>query len=154
MGYTTNFTGQFNLDKPLSDKDYEFLRKLNETRRMIRNLPPKYGVDGEFFVDGSGLAGQDRDKTIIDYNCPPSTQPGLWCGWMPTDDKTGIEWDGREKFYNYIKWIEYIVEKILIPRGYVLNGEVSWIGEDPSDLGLIVVKNNEVITKQGKVIYE
>src|SRR5216117_2712686 len=103
MGYTTDFAGQFNLDKPLSDEDYNFLCKFRDTRRMARNLPPEYGIDGEFFVDGTGFGGQDRDSTIINYNLPPKTQPGLWCKWIPTADKLGIEWDGEEKFYNYIE---------------------------------------------------
>ena len=34
MGYTTDFTGQFDLDKPLDDETYEFLCKFNSTRRM------------------------------------------------------------------------------------------------------------------------
>ena len=119
MGYSTYFDGQFDLDKPLDDETYELLRKLNYTRRMARNIEG-YGVEGEFFVDGedededtpfSGH-GQKETEDIIDYNRPPSTQPGLWCQWVPTEDKLHIEWDGGEKFYEYIGWIEYIIEKI------------------------------------------
>src|ERR1039458_3667962 len=105
MGYTTDFDGQFNLDRELSDDDYEFLVKFNETRRMKRNVEG-YGVDGEWFVDGTGFAGQDHDATIVEYNGPPSTQPGLWCQWRPTEDHKAIEWDDGEKFYNYVEWIE------------------------------------------------
>lgn len=143
MGYTTDFFNQkLRLNKQLSVDDKNFLTKLSETRRMARNIEG-YGVEGEFFVDGEGMMGQDRDNTIIDYNRPPSTQPGLWCQWTPTEDGWGLEWDGGEKFYHYVEWLEYIINW-LKPRGYVLNGTVDWQGEDSEDRGTIVVSNNVV----------
>lgn len=143
MGYTTDFYGTFNLDRKLSEDDYKFLVKLNETRRMARNVEG-YGIEGEFYVDGGGMLGQDSESNIINYNQPPKTQPGLWCQWRPTSDGTGIEWDGMEKFYNYVEWLEYIINSILAPRGYVLNGSVEWRGEESGDCGTITVENNKV----------
>ena len=99
MGYHTEFKGKFNLNKPLDDETYNFLIKFNETRRMARNTDPKFGVEGEFFVDGFGFRGQDNDPTIIDHNRCPSTQPGLWCQWRPSEDRMHIEWDEGEKFF-------------------------------------------------------
>lgn len=153
MGYTTDFTGNFKLNKKLDLETHEFLTKLAETRRMKRKLGPEFGIEGEFFVDGKGLAGQDRDDSIVEYNYPPSTQPGLWCQWVPTEDGLTIEHDGGEKFYNYVEWIEYIIDKILKPRGYSLTGQVTWVGEDRSDLGRILIVDNVVKTDQGSVVY-
>ncbi len=148
MGYDTNFTGAFQLNKPLTVKDFTFLKKLNETRRMARNVDESlYGVEGEFYVDGGGFAGQDRESNIIDFNLKPKTQPSLWCKWVPNEDGTAIEWDGVEKFYSYVEWIEYLIEKILAPRGYVLNGEVNWQGEENGDEGIICIVDNVVTTK-------
>ncbi len=144
MGYTTDFRGQFNLNKPLDADTATFLTKLAGTRRMARNLEPEYGVEGEFYVEGVGYYGQDRDDTIVNYNVPPKTQPSLWCQWVPNDEGTAIEWDGGEKFYGYIQWIEYIIEKILAPRGYTLTGDVEWRGEDWDDTGTISIKENAV----------
>lgn len=121
---------------------------------MARNVGPEYGVEGEFFVDGKGWAGQDSDDTIIDYNRPPKTQPGLWCQWVPTKDGKFIEWDGSEKFYEYVEWLKYLIAKVLAPRGYILNGEVEWQGEDNSDRGIIVVKNNVVSKRRGKFVWD
>jgi hypothetical protein len=157
MGYTTDFTGKFELNKKLDLETYMFLRKLNDTRRMARKTDKKYGVEGEFFVDG----GEDDDRffsnkaksNIIDYNTPPKTQPGLWCQWTPTEDAKHIEWDEGEKFYAYIEWLEYIIEKVLKPKGYKLNGEVEYQGEDPSDFGMIVVTDNVVKNRTGKKVY-
>ena len=144
MGYSTEFRNRFNLDKELSDEDFNFLTKFNETRRMKRNLPAEYGIDGEFYVDGGGSFGQAQEENIVDHNEPPSTQPGLWCQWVPTEDRMGIEWDGGEKFYHYTEWIKYLIEKILSPRGYTLKGIVKWQGEDMNDRGQIEIVDNKV----------
>ncbi len=144
MGYRTDFRGSFELDKPLDEETKTFLVKLNHTRRMARNLPEEYGVEGELYVDGGGDYGQDREESIVDYNTPPKTQPGLWCQWVPNEDGTEIEWDGGEKFCCYVEWIEYLIEKVLAPKGYVLNGAVDWRGEEWDDSGTIVVADNSV----------
>ena len=148
MGYTTDFKGQFDLDKKLDPETHELLRRLSVTRRMKRNVDAKYGVDGEFYAESLDDCGQNREDNIVDYNTPPGTQPSLWCQWTPTEDGLHIEWDLGEKFYAYVEWLEYIIEKILAPRGYVLSGEVRWRGEDFDDTGKIVVKKNKVTTKQ------
>lgn len=154
MGYTTDFHGALKLNKQLSEDDKTFLKKLASTRRMARNVDAKYGVEGEFYVDGEGMFGQDIEDNVIDHNRPPRTQPSLWLQWVPTEDGWGIEWDGNEKFYNYVEWLEYLIEKILAPRGYVLNGEVEWYGEDREDMGKISVKDNVVTTHSARISYE
>lgn len=154
MGYTTDFEGKLKLSRKLSLDDYNFLKKLSETRRMARNVGPQYGVQGEFYFDGEGEFGQGHDDNIIDHNTPPSTQPGLWCQWTPTEDGEYLEWDGGEKFYAYVEWLEYIIDKILKPRGYKLNGTVDWFGEDREDMGRIVVKDNVVTTERAQITYE
>lgn len=161
MGYTTDFDGAFVLNKKLDSVTHDFLTKLAETRRMKRNAaalqgdPEKYGfhtwgAEGEFFVDGGGSFGQDRDSSIVDYNMPPRGQPGLWCQWIPTADGMGLVWDQGEKFYNYVQWLEYIIAKVLAPRGYVLNGVVDWQGEESEDFGQIKVEDNTVLMRYGQ----
>ena len=144
MGYTTEFKGKFKLNKPLDEETYTFLVKLSETRRVKRMVAAKYGVEGEFYVDGTGHMGQDVDATVTDSNHPPSTQPSLWCQWTPSKDKKSIIWDEGEKFYNYIEWIEYIIQKVLAPKGYTLNGKMKWKGEDWDDIGTIEIIDNQV----------
>jgi hypothetical protein len=160
VGYTTEFEGTFTLNSPLTELEAEYLRKFSGTRRMQRNTaeveklpdPVREAVklpvshEGAYFVGGAGWAGQDRDDSIVEYNDPPHGQPGLWCQWVPTEDLKGIEWDGNEKFYSYVEWLEYIIENFLKPWGYTLNGEVRWRGEEFSDIGVITVKDNAVST--------
>lgn len=144
MGYSTDFTGQFDLNKPLTDVDFEFFSKLCFVRHMKRKFPGnKYGIEGEFFLDGEGkgeAVNEIRDS-ILDHNSPPSTQPSLWCDWGPTEDRLHFRWDGMEKFHHYVEWIQYIAN-ILEERGYILSGSVSWQGEDNSDTGDIIALNN------------
>lgn len=152
MGYTTEFRGKFNLNKPLTATLLLFLTNFSNTRRMGRQgLDAKYGVEGEFFCEDTANFGQNSVKGVIDFNTPPVTQPGLWCQWTPTEDGKSIEWNGGEKFYSYIEWIEYLIQKILAPNGYVLNGAVRWRGEDFDDDGTIRIEDN-VVFANGEVI--
>lgn len=50
-----------------------------------------------------------------------------------------------EKFYSYVEWLVYIVNKVLKPAGYKLTGTVDWQGEDNDDIGIITV------TEEGNV---
>lgn len=158
MGYTTDFEGRFDLDFTLTQEHADYLRAFARTRRMRRNpsrtairpdttrtavgLP--LGQEAGYFVGETGWAGQDHGADIVDYNAPPEGQPGLWCQWVPTDDLAGIEWNGAEKFYDYVEWLEYIIEHFLAPWGYVLNGSVTWSGEEHEDIGKIRVADNAV----------
>ena len=144
MGYTTDFSGSFQLNTPLQPRMNEFLKKFNETRRMARNVDEAFGIEGEFYVLGTGFFGQDHEANVIDYNTAPVTQPGLWCQWTPNEDGTAIEWDGGEKFYYYSEWLFYLINKILAPNGYVLNGTVTWQGEETGDVGKIKVVDNVI----------
>lgn len=168
MGYTTDFSGSFDLNKPLAAQHKAYLEKFAETRRMQRKqtlaakMPDPVrlavglpiGKQGAYFVGANGHCGQDRDESVVDYNTSPDGQPGLWNQWVPNEDGTSIEWDGGEKFYNYVEWLEYIIEHFLQPWGYILNGEVEWFGEDRDDRGMIIVVNNDVTTKTAVVSYE
>jgi len=150
MGYSTDFEGEFKLDKPLHPKIFYFLNKLAETRRMKRKLPEElYGIEGEFYIYG-GQSGFSDDGTpdVIDSNAPPSTQPARWLQWITNEKGTAIEWDQGEKFYEYEAWLRYLIDKILAPNGYVMNGEVKWQGESMDDRGLLIVKNNKLKIKE------
>jgi hypothetical protein len=166
MGYTTEFRGEFAINKPLSTLHKKYLEAFSDTRRMARNeqitskrsdpireavgLP--VGVEGGYFVSEEGYAGQgvdgfgERPSGVTNYNCAPKGQPGLWCQWVPNEDGTAIVWNGGEKFYYYVEWLKYIIEHFLAPWGYVLNGEIEWEGEDRSDVGTIISENNVVRT--------
>jgi hypothetical protein len=165
MGYTTKFEGSFKLNMQLDESTIKLLKGIYTTRRMKRDINKlsekfriskqlaelKYGIDGEFYYneeDFPNFGQNDNDETIIDYNKPPGEQPNLWCQWKYFEDHNIIAWDGDEKFYNYVEWIEYIIKHILSPRKYKLNGEVKWIGEESDDRGTIIINKNDVMVIQ------
>jgi len=174
MGYTTDFTGEFLLNKPLDEETAALLNGLATTRRMKRDIVKlaemleitpaealeKYKAEGQLYYNpDSTQHGQEQDISIVEYNYPPQAQPGLWLQWQYNPngeygDKPSISWDGGEKFYYYVEWLKYIIKMILEPKGYTLNGEVTWVGEDSSDHGKLIVKDNQVSTKTGKIVYE
>ncbi len=109
MGYTTTFTGQFDLDKQLTLDDYNFLKHLGE-----------------------------------DYADSEEGQPDAYCQWVPTEDGKGIAWNQGEKFYEYKEWLQWIIDKVLAPKGYILSGFVAYQGEEVGDSGSLIVKDGKV----------
>lgn len=160
MGYTTDFSGKFKFNKPISKELAEYINLFSDTRHMRRNnkkikeFYPNWkdrcffgclGDEGEFFLSpGSGY--DYSDNSITNANVPPTSQPGLWCQWEVSSDRKYLQWNGAEKFYYYIEWLQYIIENFIRtdPNEYVLNGIIHWQGEDPEDKGILEVKNNEV----------
>jgi len=151
LGYTTEFTGRFNLNKKLEDKHSLFLKNYARTRHCSYKVKPSNcmidvnispGYFGEFFAaDNSDYYNSKYEKFITEMNDNPNT-PGLWCNWQPTEDNLGIEWNGMEKFYSYVEWLNFIMSKFLIPWGYELSGSIFFQGEDEEDNGVIKVKDN------------
>ena len=148
MGYQTEFSGVINVDPPLSAEEIDYLNKFATTRRMDR-------ANGPYFVGGSGFCGQGIDSDVISHNNPCSGQPGLWCQWVPTEDGKGIEWDGNEKFYDSVEWMQYIIDHFIgeaplakseLPflKSHTLKGEISAQGEDNEDTWFLIVKDNKV----------
>jgi hypothetical protein len=161
MGYNTDFFGDFTITPALKEEDALYLTKFSETRRMKRDsgilkamYDEDFGVDGEWFVGGSGMLGQDTDQSVVEYNCPPKTQPGLWCNWMPKENGSKLGWTENEKSYNMYDWLAYLVNNYLAPRGYVLNGFVKAHGEEPGDIWAMEVTDNRMVYLAGEVRYE
>jgi hypothetical protein len=163
MGYSTYFSGGLELTPPANKELTSFVNEWKNTRRMARDvskltdkskgLNGEFGVEGEFYI-GSGEYGQDSDDSVINYNKPPKTQPSLWCQWELSQDGTILEWDEGEKFYEYIEWLEYMIDKFFEPSGIKLNGEIHWNGQESDDRGIIKVINNQVKIGVAKYTYE
>ena len=164
MGYTTTFSGEVTLNKPLTEELYFYLINFSRTRHMKRDVEmlkeagftEDYGVEGEFFVENTDYYSKiiGKDETIIDINTPPSTQPGLWCQWIPNHNRVTIEWDGGEKFYHAAEWMDYLITKILVPQVYIANGKIYAYGEDSDDHWMLSVVDNEVKIYTGYIVYK
>jgi len=131
---------------------------LDDPIREAVNLP--VGKEGSYYV-GEGEGGGYNEPSVMNHNRPPGGneyaddfpewgQPGLWCQWVPNEDGTALEWDGNEKFYNYTKWLQYLLDHFLIRWGYELNGEVTWQGEEGGDIGTLSVKGHEVVATESQ----
>lgn len=171
MGYTTDFSGQISVEPPLNAEEIAFLKAFNETRRVKRERGPYFVGDydsGVWHADGKAKSPGEQDD-VVDSNRPPEGQPGLWCQWVPTDDGEFIEWDGGEKFYESVAWMEYIIDHFLKPGAeafkssdpqfnkftfdHICNGEIEAQGEDPDDIWKLVVENNSVREVSGYRAY-
>ncbi len=164
MGYSTDFEGAFTLNKPLTVAQANYLRAFAETRRMKRDadktkLRPDpvreaaglpVGADGEYFVGETGYAGQDAGPDVTDSNSAPRRELSLWNHWVPTHDATGLQWDGGEKFYSYVEWLNYIIEHFLKRWGLEISGHVEYQGESRDDFGFVVIKDGRAVAVAGK----
>jgi hypothetical protein len=155
LGYTTVFEGAFEINKELDDETYELLKGLSTTRRVKRDPAVLeklgygeaecFGVEGEFYVEYDQERQSQDCPSVVDDSEPPATQPGLWLQWIPTEDRRHIVWDKIGKFYNADTWILYLIENVLAPRGYVLNGVVNAQGEKEDDQWSLQVNDNKVM---------
>lgn len=158
MGYTTDFIGNFAVKENVDDDFIEYINNFSKSRRLKRNpdiiktiypfwqlmcFDGKLGTEGEYFVNTVNM-GQVYDDSIIDYNSPASTQPGLWCQWIikKENGKCYLEWDGGEKFYSYVDWLNYLINNFFGPKHYHLTGCILAIGESEADAKYIIINNN------------
>lgn len=152
VGYSTDFSGGFNIDKPLAPEHKAYLEAFADIRHMQRDAgktaalpdPIREAVGLQVGIQGAYYVGDNDSLYIFDNNKPPHGVPELFCQWIPNEDGTAIVWDGGEKFYGYVPWIEYLIKNFLAPWGYTLNGQVEWSGEEPGDSGVIYIKDNKV----------
>ncbi len=166
MGYTTEFQGKFKFSKPLTPAQTAYVNQWGDCRRMKRDAnkckkladPTREAVglplgrEGEFFAGGLGFAGQDDDPSVLEHNSPPSTQRVGGVQWRGNEDGQYREWDGSEKFYNYVEWLRYMIVNFFERWSVKLNGVVAFQGEERKDKGVIVVKDSVVGTaKKGKL---
>ena len=83
----------------------------------------------------------------------PTPWPDGYCQWELTRDLGGIRWDQGEKFYNYVEWLQAILDNILKPAGVGLALEVRYQGDDVGDSGILRIDNGVVVKEElGPVI--
>lgn len=110
----------------------------------VTNFEGEFGLSKEIDEKTRRLINNINEDGIILGNDNPDT----WCLWQ-TDGKVLYSSSGNA--YDFEEWLRIIVEEIIVPRGYVLNGEVEWIGDDPDDRGKVVIKDNEIKYKLARI---
>ena len=107
MGYTTDFDGYLETNRPLTIVEKETINDFSDERHEA------------------------------------SKYPRIWGHWIIADHDQ-LEWDGGEKFYNYVEWLEYLIKNYFNVWDVKLNGTIKWQGESMDDRGKIIVENNNI----------
>lgn len=110
---------------------------------------------GEFRL--SRKLTQEENDTLVAFSDdrhggpanPYKGFPGFWCDWVPNGDGTALEWNGSEKFYDYVDWLRYLIDNFFRPRGITLDGTVHYDGEDDGDSGTITVRGYSIYGSGG-----
>ena len=158
MGYTKEFKGVFKFNHPPSEYMIKYINSFSKSRRMKRDVEliksndpdwEKYsfkgnlGIEGEYYIKDNEYFFDNKDPSIINFNIPPKTQPGLWCQWI-INENGDLCWDGVEKFYNYIEWLRYLIDNFFVKENLILNGKVEFQGEYDDDKGTIEIEDNKI----------
>jgi len=155
MGYSTTFTGELILSKPLTQDQAAYLRAFSDTRRMSRDVKvhkkmkdPLREAVGLPIGDESGYYVGDEGNYLdaaVNYNYHPAGQHGLWCQWVPSPGFSSLVWDGNEKFYQYVDCANYIQTHFLNVFGIeFVDSTVMFQGESDHDAGALVIMNGKV----------
>ena len=122
MGYDVYYNGAVTVAPALTEADATVLRAAanREDTEKTRAIFAAIAASPEPDLPGyTGLLDVSEDRGCI----------------LPEED---------ESRHGFRRWLKLLIDHYLTPRGYVLNGEVTWEGEDRDDSGTIFVKDNQV----------
>ena len=123
-GYQTDFSGEFTIDPP---------------------LPPEVTAAINAFCS---------ERHEEDFQKAHGLEFSYYCQWLVEPAGDSLSWDGSEKFYEYEVWLQYLLDTFIIPSGVVMEGDVTWDGEEQGDVGMLSVKDNVLTVKQGRIVYD
>jgi hypothetical protein len=90
---------------------------------------------------GMWLGWADNQESV------PRPCPDSYLQWIPIASLDALIWDGGEKFYNYIEWLQWICTW-LRGLGIDSNGRIAWDGEEQGDVGMLVVGHGVVTARK------
>ena len=124
MGYDVYYNGEVNIAPPLTENDAVILcafvnqEQTDETRAIFVAIAASAEPD---LPGHEGLLEVSEDRSCI----------------FPEEG---------ESRHGVRMWLRLLLEHFLVSRGYVLNGEIGWEGQDPDDRGCIFIKDNRLET--------
>lgn len=77
----------------------------------------------------------------------PLGAPNSYLQWAPSADGTRLAWNGSEKFYDYDVWLAWLAANWFLPRGYTVQGQVRFQGEEIGDTGTLSLSAQGVVSK-------
>jgi hypothetical protein len=162
MGYTTDFIGHLDIHPPLNDAEQAYLKAYAASPRTGTEQSP-YAVPGnpaaeEF--EPRELPIATKPRRVRPRYSPADRPPGPWCGWVPGWCGDCLTFDGKEKFYEPVEWLRYLIDHFLRPNAraassglgffeeftfdHVLDGVIAGSRRDTCELFLIQVRDNQV----------
>lgn len=162
MGYSTDLIGHIDINPPLNDHEQAYLAGFAGSRRGLPGQPP-YTVPGnpaaeEF--DATTASTATSTRAAARYVKQADAVPGPWCGWVPAWSGGCLTYDGKEKFYAPVEWMQYLIDHFLTDGAkaqssgidyfehftfdHVLDGLVAASRRDTCELFLIDVRESEV----------
>ena len=112
MGYNTDWNGQLNLSRNLTDKEQK---------------------------EWDTICNERNDSKYI-YGDKNREYPSIWCGFEVRGDC--FTWDCGEKTYEGVEWIKFFVNKVIEwnkEKEISVEGEMEWRGDDMGDNGKVKV---------------
>jgi hypothetical protein len=156
------FTGVFALNRHLDTATATLVHNIGQNRHVARDINKiaqhknlnledavaLYGKYGEYFFETDAPV---MLKSHVEQSC--CAFPGLHCGWdyvvnwqatRSMDPIPVIKYIGQGKAIdNFAHWLLFLVDRILAPRGYVLNGMVVFNGyQTHKEHGIIRIEDN------------
>ena len=122
MGYKTYYSGEIAVSPTLTEADAAVVRAVaagqrsEQTQAVFAAIAASPEPDLPWYT---GLLAISEDRNLI----------------LPEED---------ESRPGFGMWLRLLLAHFLFARGYVLNGQVSWEGEDPDDRGILFVKDNGI----------
>ena len=122
MGYSMYYNGEIAVSPILTETDAASVRAVAEGERSEQTQAVFAAIAASPEPDlpwHTGLLTVSEDRTLI----------------VPEED---------ESRSGFGMWLRLLLDYFLSARGYVLNGQVFWEGEDPDDRGTLYVKSNAI----------
>ena len=122
MGYSVYYDGELSVSPPLTEADANIVcavvngEQTAETLAVFAAIAASSEPDLPWHV---GLLKVSEEKNVI----------------LPEEDESrpGLG-----------TWLRLVLQHFLSERGYVLDGQISWQGEDSDDSGTIFVKDSQI----------
>lgn len=122
MGYTTKFQGSVQLDRKLTLKEAKFFLGMMYNEEMT------------------------VEQMVENYDISSKLQRS-YLQWAPGEDLQSFVWNQEEKFYEYVEWLQFVVDRLKeIDVG--VSGQITWSGEDTGDTGVITINPDWTVTEQ------
>lgn len=144
-GDVTVFDGYFQIDRPLDVETEDIMDALANGRCLARDVEKLakalnmgvaeckrlYGQEGQYFLGEDETSVLPAKRNFFENNDFSGQPPHSCLRWEYHADDHTIRADDVEKHYCYQEWITLLVEDVLAPRGYVVNGTVDYENRAP-----------------------